>query len=153
MLYYLSGPMSNIPQFNIPAILSAAETLRNRGYEIQLPADLDKPESIEVLMKSPDGALHGGKTDEGRTWGQYLADDVILVADKIGGIIFLDGWEKSRGARLEAYVGLLTGKPMWQFNDIDKDVYLDELKPEVVAGVCAAQWVPKEILVKFGLAA
>lgn len=148
---YLSGPMSNIPQFNIPAIMKAAEALRARGYDIQLPADLDKPKSIEIAMQSPDGALTEGKTAEGRTWGEYLADDVILVADKVDGLIFIDGWERSRGARLEAYVGLLCGKSMWFYNSAE-DV-LEELPPPLVAGVCVAQWVPESILKQVGLAA
>jgi hypothetical protein len=131
--------------------MKAAEGLRAKGYEIQLPADLDKPESIEILLKSPDGELHGGKTEEGRTWGEYLADDVKLVADHVAGLIFIDGWEKSRGARLEAYVGLLCGRPMW-FYDVDAGG-LEVLPPALVAGVCAAQWVPEATLKQLGLAA
>ena len=35
--------------------------------------------------------------------------DVKLVADHVQGVVFLPGWHKSRGARLEAFVALLCG--------------------------------------------
>lgn len=46
----------------------------------------------------------------GETWGDILARDVKLIADECDGVAFLPGWGGSRGSKLEAYVGLLTGK-------------------------------------------
>lgn len=109
MRYYLAGPMSNIPQFNFPAFYAAAEDLRSAGNEIVSPAELDDQEDSGAAMSSPDG--NPGSRDHmgGKTWGDFLSRDVKLIADGVDGIVFLPNWEKSRGARLEAFVGILCG--------------------------------------------
>lgn len=107
--YYLAGPMSGIPQFNIPLFDQVSGKLRGMGYTIISPAELDDPVTRKAALASPDGAPGSGSTN-GETWGDFLSRDVKLVADKITGIIFLPDWTKSRGAKLEAFVGLLTGK-------------------------------------------
>lgn len=109
MKLYLAGPMTGIPQFNYPAFIDAAKRLRDQGYDIVSPAELDSEKMQAAALQSPDGALVSGGLS-GQTWGQILARDVHLIADKVDGIIFLENWVKSRGARLEAFVALLTGK-------------------------------------------
>lgn len=106
MRWYLAGPMTGHPQFNFPAFYSAAAALRAAGYEVVSPAEQDSPEVQAEAIKSADGAMTDGKI-AGETWGDILAKDVKLIADSIQGIVFLPGWEKSRGARLEAFVGTL----------------------------------------------
>lgn len=106
--FYLAGPMSGIAQFNFPLFHSVAESLRNKGFSIISPAEEDTPEVQAEAIKSKDGSLTNGKIG-GLTWGEILAKDVILVADKVQGIIFLPEWYNSRGAKLEAVVGLLQG--------------------------------------------
>jgi hypothetical protein len=97
--------MSGIPQHNFPLFDHVAHQLRDSGYEIISPSELDDPETRAKSLAS----LNGGPI-EGHTWGDFLCRDVKLIADSVDGIIFLPNWEKSRGARLEAYVALLTGK-------------------------------------------
>ncbi len=106
--YYLAGPMTGIPQFNFPAFMAATDQLRSDGYTIVSPAELDDDEDKGAALASTDGSMGSGTTTN-KTWGDFLARDVKLIADECGGIIFLPGWHKSRGARLEAYVGLLCG--------------------------------------------
>lgn len=105
--YYLAGPMSGIPQFNFPAFDAAAADLRARGYTIVSPAELDDEETRVDALSSPDGKPTNRDKVNGHTWGDFLARDVKLIADQVQGIIFLPNWDKSRGARLEAFVGLL----------------------------------------------
>ena len=95
--------MSGIPQFNFPAFYAAAKDLRARGYDIVSPAELDDQEIAAQAMSSRDG----NPQNVHRTWGDFLARDVKIVADQVQGIIFLPDWHKSRGARLEAFVGCL----------------------------------------------
>lgn len=107
--YYIAGPMTNIPQFNYPAFDRAAQHLRAAGYEVVSPAEMDDPATRAAALASVDGRPGSGSVN-GETWGDFLARDVKLIADTVDGIIVLPGWEKSKGARLEVFVGLLTGK-------------------------------------------
>ena len=100
--YYLAGKMTGVPRYNIPAFDAAAAALRAKGYSIVSPAELDDPEVRAASYASPDG-----KGSTGRTWGEFLARDVKIVADDVQGMILLEGWQESRGAKLEVYVGLL----------------------------------------------
>jgi hypothetical protein len=115
MRIYLAGQMSGIPQFNFPAFCAAAARLRELGWEVVSPAELDDAEDKGAALAS----ATGNPADAGRTWGDFLARDVKLIADGgIQGIVFLPNWYRSRGARLEATVGLLQG-PTFAFFQYD----------------------------------
>lgn len=124
---YIAGPMSNLPQFNFPLFEAVAVALRADGWTVVSPHECDSEETRTAAWASPDGKYTDTVGNE--TWGDCLARDVkmladgIYIADKRGvtgdkptaidGIAFLPNWEKSRGARLEAFVGLLTGKEFY----------------------------------------
>lgn len=116
MKVYLAGPMTGRKQFNIPTFDLAAADLRRRGFEVVSPAELDDPETRAIALQSPDGAPGSGSAN-GETWGDFLSRDVKLLADGgIEAIYVLPGWEKSRGARLETFVGrALCGLPIFDF--------------------------------------
>jgi hypothetical protein len=105
MRVYLAGPMSNIPQFNFPAFTAAAKELRKQGLDVVSPAEMDAALGIDKYALA---SADGNPKDVPVTWGDLLSRDVKLIADGgIQGIVFLPNWDKSRGARLEATVGLL----------------------------------------------
>jgi len=114
MKLYLAGPMTGIPQFNFPAFDAAAKALRALGHTITSPHEEDTPAAQAAAWASPDGKQVAGGLG-GETWAQILARDIVVVADKTDGIVFLPGWEKSRGARLEAFVGLLCQKKFYTY--------------------------------------
>lgn len=114
---YLAGPMTGIPRFNFPAFEEATQRLRAAGHLITSPHENDTPAVQAAAWASPDGKLDANHQIAGETWGDILARDVKLVADCVRGIVFLPGWSKSRGARLEAFVGLLTGKDFFDYAD------------------------------------
>ena len=116
MKMYLAGPMSGIPQFNYPRFDYVAGELRTLGYDVQSPAEMDSPETRAAALASEDGSLGSGVIN-GESWGDFLARDVKLVADEIDGVCLLEGWDKSRGARLEAFVALTVRKPVYFWND------------------------------------
>lgn len=123
--YYLAGPMNGYPQFNFPAFHRIAAKLRAKGLTIISPAEQDSPAVQAAAVASKDGKFDAQGQIAGETWGQILGRDVHIVADKVDGIIFMDGWEKSRGANLEAVAGLLTleKKPFefFRWNDDTND--------------------------------
>lgn len=106
--YYLCGPMTGVAQSNKPLFEYAAKSLRERGWLITSPAELDSLEEIEGCFEQPYGSMY---------W-HVLARDVELVG-RLDGIVFLPNWEKSTGARIEASVGLLRaerdGFEFWSF--------------------------------------
>ena len=103
--------MSGIPQFNFPRFIEAAAELRGEGKTIISPAELDDEETVVHAMASPHGTCC-----QGHTWGDFLSRDVKIVADEVDGIILLDKWWLSKGARLEAYVGHITGKQFMTYS-------------------------------------
>ncbi|HXS14473.1 MAG TPA: DUF4406 domain-containing protein [Acidobacteriaceae bacterium] len=143
MRVYLAGPMSNIPQFNFPLFYKVAAELRERGWDVVSPAELDDQEDKGAAMSSPDGDPNNRDHMGGKTWADFLARDVKLIADKVQGIVFLQDWWRSRGARLEAFVGLL--QKNFSFFQYETDGSVIRLERESVArkifdGIGDAKW-------------
>lgn len=155
---YVAGPMSNLPQFNFPLFETVAVALRADGYTIVSPHECDAEETRAAAWASPDGKVHTGM----ETWGDCLGRDVRMLADglsvgthtentgellKIDGIAFLPNWEKSRGARLEAFVGLLTEKEFYTVDILtggvmvgSDDIGVTPVTTEWVQHMLAAPW-------------
>ena len=108
MKYYLAGPMTGHPYHNVPAFLEAAETLRERGFDLIVPCELDGDKWTATAMADETGLKKFGR----RTWGSFLSRDVKVIADKADAIILLPEWETSKGARLEAFVAINCGYPI-----------------------------------------
>jgi len=105
-IYYLAGPMTGKPQFNFPTFDKVALFLRGTDHQIISPAELDSPEERNAAYENVKGISEG---EGNKSWGEYLSRDLRIIADDVQGIVFLPGWEESRGARLEAFLGLLCG--------------------------------------------
>lgn len=114
MHLYITGPMTGIPQFNIPAFDAAAASLRSQGHDVTNPAEEDSPAVREAAFASTTGDL-ADLDPTGETWGDLLARDVKIVADRVDGVVLLPGWENSRGARLEAFVAVQCKKPVYLY--------------------------------------
>lgn len=107
MKIYLAGPMSGYPQFNFPLFYEAAARLRALGFDVVSPAEMDAEHGVDVQAMA---SVKGDLKDITETWGDLLSRDVKMIADGgINGIVFLPHWERSKGARLEATVGILKG--------------------------------------------
>lgn len=117
MRLYLAGPMTGYPSFNIPMFDEAAGVLRRIGYDVVSPAELDDPAIRAISLASPDGAI-ATLNSHGQTWGDFLSRDVKLLSDDgIEAIVVLPGWQKSRGARLETFVGSrMCGMPVYKYD-------------------------------------
>lgn len=119
-VWYLAGPMTWIAQFNYPKFDRIAAELRAQGLEIRSPAELDDPETRKAALASPDGTPGSGAMND-ETWGDFLKRDVKLIADEVDGVIVMDGWHKSRGARLETFVAaMMCGKPVLYYPSLQR---------------------------------
>jgi hypothetical protein len=121
-VFYIAGPMSGIPHFNVPAFHRAVATLRRKHPdEVYIsPADMDTPTMQAYALASEDGDVKDLEEVTRETWGQVLGRDVELVADHVQNMVLLYGWEKSKGARLEATVGLLCGHDFFLYEGGDR---------------------------------
>jgi hypothetical protein len=84
---YLSGPMSGMPEHNLPAFHWYAKQLRQRGWTIVNPAEINGLDAVE----------------KGLPYEQCLKNDIRAMMDCVG-IILMPGWERSNGAQLEQYI-------------------------------------------------
>ena len=114
---YLAGPMTGHPQFNYPLFLRVAEELREKGWDIHNPVEMDDPEVREAAMQSEDGKLDEDSRIAGHSWGQILGKDIEFLSDRCDSIVLLPGWALSRGARLEAYCAVNNGFRVYQYSE------------------------------------
>lgn len=126
--FYLAGPMSNIKAFNFPKFRRIATFLREKGYNICNPAELDHELARMEAEQSPDGSHR--RLTYNKTWAECLRRDIDIVADdKCVGVIVMGGWEHSQGAQFETYVAYKLRKPIYLFeDDLDgEDVVLTQI--------------------------
>lgn len=86
---YISGPMTGLPGKNFPAFNTEAQRLRQLGFDVVNPVDVN-----------PDEAS--------MTWHECLRNDLaaLLTCDTLA---LLDGWQQSAGAHLEMHVAHRVG--------------------------------------------
>ena len=82
---YISGPMTGKPGLNFPAFIDAARNLREQGYEVINPVEIN--------------------SDPNAKWEDCLKKDIEELK-KCDVIVLLDGWHQSKGARVELGVAL-----------------------------------------------
>lgn len=100
---YLSGPMTGHQDHNFPAFHAAADRFRQAGWDVANPAE-----------------NFGGRTDLPRE--VYLRADVAMLA-RCDAIALLPGWERSRGATLEAVLAVELGL---RFFDAESGAEVDQ---------------------------
>ena len=83
MKVYLSGPMTGYPNLNFDAFHAAAAMLRDRGYTVVNPAEINP--------------------DLNADWFDCIIEDIKAMKD-CDAIYHLYGWEKSPGAQIEHWV-------------------------------------------------
>lgn len=101
---YVCGPMSGLPEFNYPAFHGATERLAALGYDIENPADNQQDDTSPVPV-----------------WQQFMRLGVAQLV-RCDGIALLDGWQKSRGASLEVFIGTQLGLTVMPVADWSKAV-------------------------------
>jgi hypothetical protein len=107
--FYLAGPMRGYPCFNFPAFREATKVLRDYGYEIVSPHELD--EEAGYYWEGFTG--HEDLSEYNFDIAERLLEDIKVIADKATtGVIVMQGWSSSSGARAEASFAWGIGKPV-----------------------------------------
>jgi len=141
MIIYIAGPMTHRPKFNYPAFDAAAKALREAGWEVQSPAEMDDPATRARAMRSRTGKpwTKPEAAERGETWGDFLSRDVKLIADSdIGAMCLLPEWETSKGARLEAFVAMNLNYPIYFYEgdgtlrQLNYERILDDIKETII---------------------
>jgi len=101
-LWYLSGPMTGYPDFNFSLFQRAAKTLREKGFQIVSPSEMDESQGHWPWARRP-------------KWGAYLGRDVTVIIEECDGIIMLPKWRDSPGCRIELFVALTQGHATLEF--------------------------------------
>lgn len=91
MIVYVAGPMTGLPDYNYPAFEAAVAQLEAAGFEVVSPTE-------------------GGQVD-GWAWEDYLRRGLgqLLGCEAVA---ILDGWHRSRGARVEVHVATRLRMPV-----------------------------------------
>ena len=119
MKLYLAGPMRGHPLFNFAAFFSAALHLKELGHDIINPAERDMAEGLDP--SNPDIAAQGIDIHS-------MFDFDFRAIQDSAGIVFLPGWEDSKGACAERVVGHYLGKLMFDYSPDERE----GLKPQRV---------------------
>jgi hypothetical protein len=105
---YIAGPMTGLPDYNYPKFLSVEADLKKMGYK-------------HILNPA---RIANGET--GKCYSYYIRESLNLIKNA-DAVVFLNGWEKSKGANLEHHCSTLMG-----LKTFDENYYsLDHNKKEV----------------------
>ena len=101
MRYYVSGPMTGYAGDNRAAFAEATARLRAAGHQVVDPTEMD-------MVYNDAGNVGDGTPSP--LWRMFIARDVsIILSSQFDRIMALDGWERSRGARMEIMAAVMCG--------------------------------------------
>ncbi len=111
--YYLAGPMSNLPGLNFAEFDRIAAALRQTGMNLLNPAELSTEQERRDAEENKDITV---EYDE-ELWKECLRRDIgYVINPNCVGVICLEGWENSLGARVETYNAEMLGLPIYKYN-------------------------------------
>jgi hypothetical protein len=116
--WYLCGPMSNKPKFNIPRMIEVANRLRSNGFNIVNPAELNRNLQLrERYLASEDGSDFELTTKGPQGIAELLEDLKYVSSERCVGLICIEGWEQSSGARVETCFAQEIDKELLRYDD------------------------------------
>lgn len=98
--YYIAGPMRGLPENNFPMFFDVEEKLSQLGYTSLNPARMDE----EILGLTARYAL-----PTTAALRDFMIRDLPAMLKECNNVVLLPGWQNSRGACVEAYVGYMCG--------------------------------------------
>lgn len=133
MKWYISGPMTGKPQFNIPQFILAREELVAKGYaagtaEVLCPHDNLTEEALEQAL----GDDHGTGVLAGMPYATVVSEDIhSACVNGCNHVLLLNEWWKSRGARVEAYFAISMG---WRVYLLSRYRTISEVDVQYILG-------------------
>lgn len=116
--WYLAGPMSHRPGFNFKEFDRIAGNLRDAGYNVCSPAELDHEKERAAAAASPDG--RPDNLEHAKPWTECMRRDITIVAmPECCGVIAMYDWPESSGGRIETQVADWLHKPVNLYRDYD----------------------------------
>ena len=112
---YIAGPMSGLPNHNYPKFLSVEADLRDMGYK-------------NILNPA-----HIANGDTGKIYSYYIRESLNLIKDA-NAVVFLNGWQKSKGAQLEYHCSTLMD--LKTFDEDYNRFYKNEEEPVEDKTIC-----------------
>lgn len=97
--WYVSGPMTNYPDFNYPLFRQVTKEMRDQGFTVIDPSENDN------------GSSHRG-------WEFYIRMDLKNLMD-CHAVVVLPGWETSKGANLEVSTARALSMPIYSYPNFD----------------------------------
>lgn len=108
MRLYLAGPMRGYPKFNFEAFQAEAARLREVGFEIVSPAEMDVQDGMDFTSEETAEASVRRRLDGSPDEDYYLERDFTAIKT-CEGIVLMPGWEKSAGVKREIYYAISLG--------------------------------------------
>lgn len=121
---YVSGGMTNLPDFNFPMFDSCAAALRAEGFTVYSPAENDRRVWAKLGVED-EHDVPGFATGNVGVYSEWVGDTKDLFRWDFGtinyhcdGIVMLPGWERSTGARWERVVAEALGLTVYLAIDL-----------------------------------
>ena len=92
---YIAGPMRGFPKFNFDQFDAAALRLRDLGYDVISPAQMDRDVGFDPEFK---GELSKDFLDAA------MRRDIEAIIERADCMVMLPGWENSTGANAELWL-------------------------------------------------
>ena len=108
MKCYVAGPMTGYPGFNYKAFDDARDTLRDLGWDVISPADLDR-QNLDIDFSKMEG------TEDLSMYRHVFARQDIEALLQVDAVYLLPGWQESTGAMNEARIATMLGVPCAEY--------------------------------------
>ena len=92
---YIAGPMSGLPNHNIPAFVRIARFLRSEGWEVRSPVEIAFSIASEEQIERDRFVRN-----------KVLDAELGVIRNECHAIYLLPGWETSQGARGELVMAI-----------------------------------------------
>ena len=104
---YIAGPMRGYEDFNFPAFDRQAEVLREQGWVVINPAEMDRQDGLPCSGPMEYDPVVNYEDRE--FMRDALKRDLVAICDDCTAMYMMSGWEESRGAKAEWHTAKAVG--------------------------------------------